>query len=477
MAKGKSLIQNLADNNISFDFITNEKGNNAYENEFISIDSENADEYAKTGNFSGVTIYNFTPDEIPNFDKVSSDIKFWTYSLPVLEITISDMSEKQMLSLLGIIGKELKSLKLNYSKLDKLELDKILKVCPNLCNLELYDQNWNREERLPVDLNKLGKQKFDSVLCREFHLSDDANWSALNIDSLNLDECDTSRIVFPNKLKNLECTATNESVIFKGAQNLKKLVVTLNHENVKCADLKSFTNLTDLELNVFFGKGVDIKLPNSLINLTAMSGESTKCSLSFLNGLKNLNSLTIKSADKGFIGYDAIQSLAQLKIFNFDENGVGNTAFKSDFKTAYLCKMNQLEEIKLRRVVNLSDFIFVKELNNLRVLEIDTSRVKTLKGLESSNITSLYLIDCHGISDLTPILKSKVVDFKFRISNLWATKVEMTVQTLNQLADSNIQYGEILMNKTKFAKKDLKTLEKVFNLEVEYESLNLTRKK
>ena len=120
--------------------------------------------------------------------------------------------------------------------------------------------------------------------------------------------------------------------------------------------------------------------------------------------------------------------------------------------------MNQLEEIKLRYVVNLSDFIFVKELNNLRVLEIDTSRVKTLKGLESSNITSLYLIDCHGISDLTPILKSKVVDFKFRISNLWATKVEMTVQTLNQLADSNIQYGEILMNKTKFAKKDLKTL-------------------
>ena len=477
MAKGKSLIQNLADNNISFDFITNEKGNKAYENEFISIDPENADEYAKTGNFSGVTIYNFTPDEIPNFDKVSSDSKFWTYSLPVLEITISDMSEKQMLSLLGIIGKELKSLNLNHSKLDKLVLDKILKVCPNLCILELYDQNWEREQPLLVDLNKLGKQKFDSVVCRNFHLSDDANWSALNIDSLNLDECDTSRIVFPNTLKNLKCSATNESVIFKGAQNLEKLVFTLNHENVKCVDLKLFTDLTDLELNVLFGKVVDIKLPNSLINLTARSMESTKCSLSFLNGLKNLNSLTIKSADKGFIGYDAIQSLTQLKIFNFDENGVGNTAFKSDFKTAYLSKMNQLEQIKLRKVVNLSDFTFVKGLNNLRFLEVDTSRVKTLKGLESSNITTLHLMDCYGISDLTPILKSKVVDFKFHISNLWATKVEMTLHTLNQLADSNIQNAEILMNKTKFAKKDLKALEKVFNLEVEYESLYLSRKK
>jgi len=220
MAKGKSLIQNLTDNNISFEFIKNEKGNKAYENEFISIDSENADEYAKTGNFSGVIIYNFTPDEIPNFEKVSSDSKFWTYSLPVLEITISDMTEKQMFSLLGIIGKELKSLNLNYSKLDKLELDKILKVCPNLCNLELDDKNWDREELLAVDLNKLGKQKFDSVVCRNFHLSDDANWSALNIDSLNLNECDTSRIAFPNKLKNLECTATNESVIFNGAKNL-----------------------------------------------------------------------------------------------------------------------------------------------------------------------------------------------------------------------------------------------------------------
>lgn len=477
MAKIKSLIQNLVDNNISFDFIENEKGNKAYENEVISIDSENADEYAKTGNFSGVTIYNFTPEEIPNFDKVSSDSKFWTYTLPILEITISDMNEKQMLSLLGIIGKELKSLNLNYSKLDKLELNKILKVCPNLCKLELRDQNWDREERLPVDLNKLGKQKFDSVVCSNFRLSEDADWSALNIDSLNLDECDTSKIIFPNNLKELECTATNESVIFKGAKNLEKLVITLNHESVKSADLKSFTKLTDLDLNVSFGVGGDIKLPNSLINLNASSSESTKCSLSFLNQLNNLKSLIINSAHKGFMGYDSIQNLMQLKIFSLDENGVGNTAFKSDFKPIYLSKMNQLEKIKLKSVVNLQDFTFVKNLNNLRVLEIDTSRVKTLKGLESSNITSLFLNDCHGISDFTPILKSKIVDFKFYISNLWATKVEMTTQTLNQLADSNILKAEILMNKTKFAKKDLKALEKVFNLEIEYESLNLTRKK
>ena len=477
MAKGKSLIQNLADNNISFDFVTNEKGDKAYENEFISIDSENADEYAKTGNFSGVKIYDFTPEEIPNFDKVSSDSKYWTYTLPVLDITISDMTEKQMLALLGIIGKELKSLYLNYSKLDKLELDKILKVCPNLCKLELYDQNWDREERLPINLNKLGKQKFESVVCRNFYLSHDADWSALNIDSLKLNECDTSKIIFPNNLKKLECTATNESVIFNGAKNLEKLVVTLYDESVKFADLKSFIKLTDLDLNVSLCVGVDIKLPNSLINLKAGSGLSTKCSLSFLNGLNNLKSLTINSAEKGFIGYDSIQNLVQLNIFNFDENGVRNTAFKSDFKTVYLSKMNQLELIKLRNVVNLQELSFVKDLNNLRVLEIDTSRVKTLKGLETGNITSLYLTDCHGISDLTPILKSKVVDFKFHISDLWATKVEMTIQTLNQLVDSNILKAEIFMNRTKFAKKDLKTLEKVFNLEVEYESLNLTRKK
>ena len=63
----------LTDNKISYDFIENEKGKKAYEAEILSIDADNADEYANTGNFSGVNNYNFTPDEIPNFNKVFND--------------------------------------------------------------------------------------------------------------------------------------------------------------------------------------------------------------------------------------------------------------------------------------------------------------------------------------------------------------------------------------------------------------------
>ena len=67
MAEKKTLISMLADNNISFDFIQNEKGLKAFEDDFVSIDADNADEYAKTGNFSGVNIYNFTPDVTRRF--------------------------------------------------------------------------------------------------------------------------------------------------------------------------------------------------------------------------------------------------------------------------------------------------------------------------------------------------------------------------------------------------------------------------
>lgn len=477
MAKKKTLVTLLVDNSISFDLIENEKGNKAYEEEILSFDADNTDEYAKTGNFSGVRVYNFTPSEIPNFDKVCLDSKAWNYLLPIEEISLSDMTEKQVLSLLGIIGSELKSLYLNYSSFSRLQLDRIMAICPKLCKLELDDQNWERENRLPIELNKIGKQKFEQIICRKFAIESEANWSNLNIETINLDVCDTSTIIFPKKLKKLICIASNEDVFINGAESLSELEITINSEAAKTVDLKSLRSLCNLDLQIFFAFNSKVSLPSSIRTLKIGTSSSMKFSLGFLKELSSLDSLIINSADKGFKDFDVIRSLSKLKYFNFDENGIGNTPFKSDFKTEYLKGLKRLEQIRLRYVLNLTDFSFVKELESLKILEIDTSRVKTLKGLENGHITQLHFYDCHGISDLTPILKSKVVDFKFHISNLWATKVEMTVQTLNQLADSNIQNGEILMNKTKFAKKDLKTLEKVFNLEVEFESLNITRKK
>ena len=189
-----------------------------------------------------------------------------------------------------------------------------------------------------------------------------------------------------------------------------------------------------------------------------------------------MESLKIRTGEKSAKDINAISSLSNLKRLKYDENGVGNDSFKSDFKTECLKGLKQLEELSLRYVVNLPDFSFVKELPALKVLEIDTSRVKTLKGLEAGNVEKLSLSDCHSISDWTPILKSEITDLKFFISGYWGTKLEMTTKTLNQLAESNIRNAEISLDKVKLTKKDLKPMEKVYTLDGDSSSMTFERK-
>jgi hypothetical protein len=282
MAKKKTLITMLSDNKIHFDFIENEKGQKTYINEFLSIDADNADEYAKTGNFSGIRIHYFTPDQISNFDKVYGDAAAWNYTLPILEIALGDVTDKQLNVILAILGSELKELFLDYSKLSKLELDKIVKNCPKLLKLELRDSNWGRTNGLPVELKKIGKQKFESISCENFHINTEADWSALNIESLRLNECETSRIIFPDKLKTLDCSATNEKIFFKGAKGVNQLRLTVVNESAKSVDLTSMSNLKDLDLIIRNGVGVEIELPNSLTELKVFTDQSKKTSLNFL---------------------------------------------------------------------------------------------------------------------------------------------------------------------------------------------------
>lgn len=476
MAKKKTLISMLADNFISFDFIENEKGKKAYEEEFVSIDADNAEEYAKTGNFSGVNIYGFMPESIPNFDKLCGDASAWKFILPIEKIDVSDISEKQLDALLVQIGSELKSLVLNCNLFKKLELTKIVKACPKLRELELTDGNWEREERMTIDLSDIGKQKFDSINCQQFSIKSGSNWSALNIASLTFDDCDISKVYFPDNLKVLSLTSTNNVVTIQGAKNLNQLKLVANAESTKSVDLSSLGSLAELELSLMFAEKVKVKLPSALKSLDLNASIENSFSLGFLKELENLEYLKIRTGDNSAKDFDAISSLSKLKQFKYDENGVGNNSFKSEFKAECLKGLNHLEELSLRYVVNLSDFSFVKELPALKVLEIDTSRVKTLKGLESGNVEKLSLSDCHSISDWTPILKSKIADLKFFISDYWATKLEMKAKDLNQLTDSNIKKAEFSLGKVKLVKKDLKPMEKVFAMDGDSSVMYFERK-
>lgn len=476
MAKKKTLITMLADNGISFDLIENEKGNEVYATEFLSFEADNTDKYAKTGNFSGVNIYGFIPDSIPNFDKVCNDASVWNYIVPIEKIDVSDITEKQLDALLSQIGPELKSLALNCNLLKKLELDKIVKACPKLRELELTDSNWEREKRMTIDLNDIGKQKLDIIKCQQFSIKSGADWTSLNIESLSFDECDTSKVYFPDNLKDLSLTTINDNVTVQGAKNLCQLKLVVSNESSKSVDLNSLSKLAELDMSLMFAEKVKVKLPIALKILDLNASIESSFSIGFLKELKNLESLKIRTGEKSAKDFNAISSLTNLKLFKYDENGVGNDSFKSDFKTECLKGLKQLEELSLRCVVNLTDFSFVQDLSSLKTLEVDTSRVKTLKGLESGSVQRLILTDCHAISDWTPILKSKISDLKFYISSYWGTKLEMTSKTINQLTESNIKTAEISLDKVKLAKKDLKPMEKVFILDGDSSSMTFERK-
>lgn len=476
MAKKKSLISMLADNNISFDFIQNEKGLKAYEDDFVSIDADNADEYAKTGNFSGVNIYNFTPDEIPNFDKVCADAAIWTYALPIVEIALSDMTEKQVFALLGVVGSELKTLTLNYTKFNKLELDKIVKACPKLTKLELSDDNWERDNRLPVELDIIGKHKFESIICRQFAIFDKVDWSSLNIEALEFDECDVSIITLPSALRSFKSNTKNPKVKIAGAGELKELSLFADNEETVEIDFTALKKLESLELQIAMGDSAKISLPSSLKTLKIAAAMEKKCSLDFLDKLSNLESLTVISSSKPFADFDRLSALKKLKVFSLDENGVGENGFKSTFKPEMLEGLNELTELELRNVVNTKDLKFLKSLPSLSVFNLMTSRLATLDGLESSTVEKLHLHDCGAIGDLTKLCKSPVKDFKYYISGFWGHDVELSPKGILALAESSVKDAEINLDKVKMSKKDFKSLDKVFSIELEDDTLFLERK-
>jgi hypothetical protein len=476
MAKKKSLISMLADNNISFDFIQNEKGLKAYEDDFVSIDADNADEYAKTGNFSGLSIYSFTPDEIPNFDKVCTDAGAWTYTLPITEIALSEMTEKQVLALLGVVGGQLNSLTLNYTKFNKIELDKIVKACPKLSKLELSDDNWERDNRLPVELDKIGKQKFESIICRQFAIFSQVDWSALNIEALEFDECETSLLTLPNKLRSFKTNTKEEKVTITGAAELKDLSLFADNEEAVQVNLSNLKGLEILDLQIAQADGANVSLPTSLKSLKLQAAIEKKCSLDFIENLSNLESLEIVTTSKSFADFDKVSNLKKLKKFSLDENGVGENGFKSAFKPEILEGLKELAELELRSVVNTKDLKFLKSLPSLSVFNLMTSRLATLDGLESSTVEKLHLHDCGAIGDLSKLCKSPVKDFKYYISGFWGHEVELSPKGILTLVDSGVNDVEINLDKVKMTKKDFKSIEKTFAVELEDGTLFLERK-
>jgi hypothetical protein len=476
MAKKKTLISMLADNNIGFDFIQNDKGLKAYEDDFVSIDADNADEYAKTGNFSGVNIYNFTPDEIPNFDKVCADAAIWSYALPIVEIALSEMTEKQVFALLGVVGSDLKTLTLNYTKFNKLELDKIVRACPQLSKLELSDDNWERDNRLPVELDKIGKQKFESIICRQFAIFSNVDWSTLQIDSIEFDECDLSLVKLPNALKAFKSNTKTAKLEISGAAGLKELILFVDNEDSVDLNLGTLSNLNSLELQIAQADSAKIQLPPSLTKLRIEAAIEKKCSLDFTKSLSNLESLTIVTTDKPFSDFEVLASLKKMSVFSLDENGIGENGFKSTFKTDHLLGTTNLEELELRNVVNLKDLKFLQSLPKLTTLNIMTSRFAKLDGLSKSSVVNLHLHDCGAIADLGELLKSKVQHFKYYISGFWGHDVELTPQEILKINDSTLHDAEINLESVKLVKKDFKSMDKKYTIEIEDGTLFLERK-
>jgi hypothetical protein len=189
-----------------------------------------------------------------------------------------------------------------------------------------------------------------------------------------------------------------------------------------------------------------------------------------------LESLTIVSSSKTFADFEKVGALKKLKIFSLDENGVGENSFKSTFKPEMLEGLNELSELELRNVVNTKDLKFLKSLSGLKVFNLMTSHLATLDGLEASTVEKLHLHDCWAIGDLTKLCKSPVKDFKYYISGFWGHDVELSPKGILALADSSVNDAEINLDKVKMSKKDFKSVDKIFSIEIEDDTLFLERK-
>ena len=431
-------------------------------------DVENMDDLADSGNFKAVEINITNASDIKGFDKIADDPKAWEFKLPISSLSVSDISEKNFENLIKTLGQNINDLDLDYNSFKKLNLSIVCKHCPQLKKLTLKDTNsWNRETPLEVNLNELNELPLLSLDVQNYFSKSKVDLSSLPVEKLDFSQIDINKIVLPKKVKDLRLDISFGS--------LKKSKVDLTYlENIDCIDLSASN---DGEL-----KEVELQLPTALKKIRIVTADFLGLNLNCLANIPNLNHLelvtSVRNFQVGFKGLDVLSNLNHLIGLKLVEDGLGVNNYKSEFKSKLLENLTQLEELELNGMLNFEDFKSLSKLNKLRSITIHTSKLNSLNGIEKlTSLDTLKLIDCHYLHDLQPLTNSSVQNFEYYISSAWGTEVKMTPKDFIKLEKAvNLKKASIGIERKKFVKKDFKSLEKLFEVDVDGETLTLYAK-
>lgn len=312
--------------------------------------------------------------------------------------------------------------------------------------LNLNSNNFNTSVKL-AGINELQHLKKLS-LTNNYIYQLDTLLENINLTNLSLDDNELSRIAFLKSFPNLDSLelSNNKLISLLSLPKLKKLKTLRLNSNplTDISKLSGLTDLTELSLNNIQENVGKFPLLKNLENLSISSSpkialygiKATKSfpSLTYLDmSYNNVNSfnvlISIENKSKApqlrtlifnsneLRSLYGIEAFKQLEYLEVGDNKLYNLAGieklshlkylyvsnNSITTLNYLEKLTQLEELNISNNSNIKDFKFLKNLENLTVLDLSGNAIKDLKHINpDAPITHLHLSRCR-INDWSDI--------------------------------------------------------------------------
>ena len=345
--------------------------------------------------------------------------------------------------------------KIMYS--DCTDLDRLVKI-PDLQNLFL-DAEDNKECKMDLLYQLEGLINLSVVYSGDINLG--RLYPMRNLKSLFLRQCDiTTRFFLPMNLNtllledvHLDNNTMNSLATLELLEKLKITRAMLKDEIISLKFLHNLHNLIHLELNELGDIKSGSSIATSIQLETLILHNTTFSDYSVLTNLTNLTELFL-TAKREVANLDWISNLTKLEVlildlFHNDNNAVEKISEISSIRelyltntlittTEYFTKLNNLTMLVIRGCINLEDFSYLSECNNLREIVIGSQTLPEnilsyLTHLESIKLS----VEGRGEYDYTPLINNKILtklNLGIVITDNDDMKIISTISNLEDLA-------------------------------------------
>lgn len=479
-----NLISTLKKNDsISFDLIKTADGEEHFKDEFLFIDTDNIEEYAKSDYFEGVNLSIYCGADIKNFDKLTADKSAWEFSLPIVKLHVQGVSSSQLENLLASVGAKVQELFVDFSDSKKLKTSTIFNNAPEVKKLTLKGESWDEDSHVELIYDDIQNINLDYLKIEVTGENKVIDLGTAIIRELDIDDFDAFKSILPSSLISLKAKVNGEGINWSNLKNLQSLDLSFAS---RCSIhdlsfLKDLPGLSKISLRLKSAvENYTIELPSQL-EVLDLNTSGTEVNLKFIEDAPNLIALKLRTdvynGGKGFKNADSISKLQQLEKLELGENGMGIDGYESAFHPACLNGLHSLKWLFLDGMMNIDDLHAFKGLGSLNHLKIRNSRIQSLAGADHCNsLKVIELYDCHAIDNLSHLTNPGLEKLVFSISSNWGTEVKLTNDHILQLTSVSIPKVDINIDGRKFNLKDFTSLSDKYSLVLERSSLILKAK-